>query len=416
MSALDRFVAPRTTVAALVAFAFVLPAPSLTQDLPGPPVFFDDTAVHDLRLAMHGGDWELLQARFMGNDYYPVDVEWHGVVVRNAGVRSRGTGSRDPHKPSLRLDFNRYVDGQEFLGLQALELDNFRQDAGMMKELVSMQLFRKMGVAAPRAVHARVFVNGTYMGLYAALESIDKRFLKRAFDESAGYLYEYEWLSGDYRFEWKGEDLAAYAPMFKPKTREDEPPQALYEPIAAMIAAANHTPRDTWEQAMSRFLDFDLLLSYLAVETFLSDGDGLAGEWGLNNFFLYRFKGSDRFQFIPWDKDYNFRELDRDIDAGFEGHALIGRALGVPGLRDKYLSALRRCAGIAAEPAADGSGPGWLEREVAREAAMIRDAAYDDRQKAYTNPRFEEEVTWMLAFARHRSAEVLRQLADGTER
>ncbi|MCU0256052.1 MAG: CotH kinase family protein [Vicinamibacterales bacterium] len=400
---------PATFHLLAAALACVLLSPARAADGPTASDFFDDTRVHDLHLRMHGPDWDLLKARFMGNDYYPVDVEWQGVVVRNAGIRSRGTGSRDPHKPALRLDFNRYVDDQEFLGLQALELDNFRQDAGMMKEMVSMQFFRKMGIAAPLAVHARVFVNGTYMGLYAVLESIDKRFLKRAFDESGGYLYEYEWASG-YRFEWKGEDLGTYALMFKPKTREDEPPQSLYEPIAAMIAAANHTPRDGWEQAMRRFLDLDLLLSYLAVEAFLSDADGLAGDWGLNNFFLYRFKGSDRFQLIPWDKDYNFRELERDIYAGVEGHTLIGRALEFPQLRDRYLSALRRCVAIAGEPAADGSGPGWLEREIAREAAMIRTAACEDCLKAYTNPRYEEEIDWMLRFARHRGSYVLRRI------
>ena len=51
----------------------------------------------------------------------------------------------------------------------------------------------------------------------------------------------------------------------------------------------------------------------------------------------------------------------------------------------------------------------------AREADMIRTAAYDDQRKAYTNPRFEEEVTWMLRFARHRGAEVLRQADAGKE-
>lgn len=417
MSALERSVALRTAVAAVVALALALALPRRAgaQDAPGPADFFDDTVVHDLRLAMHAGDWELLQARCMENTYYPVDVEWRGLVVRNAGVRSRGTGSRDPRKPALKLDFDRYVDGQRFVGLKALDLDNFRQDAGMMKELVSMQFFRKMGIAAPRAVHARVYVNGTYMGLYAVLESVDKTFLKAAFGENDGHLYEYEWQSGGYRFEWLGPDLSAYAPYFKPQTREEESPQQLFEPIAAMVATANHTPDDQWAQAMSRFFDLDLLLAYLAVEAFLADHDGLAGDWGLNNFYLYRFEDGDRFQLIPWDKDYNFREPTQDVFAGLDGHALLAPALRLPTLRASYVAALRRCAAVAAEQV-DGDGRGWLEREIAREAALIRPAAHDDRNKAYANDRFEQEVDWMVAFARYRGTEVLRQVGAGTER
>lgn len=339
-------------------------------------------------------------------------MEWQGLVVRNAGVRSRGSGSRDPRKPGLKLDFDRYVSDQTFLGLKALELDNFRQDAGMMKELLSMQLFQKMGVAAPRAIHARVFVNGEYLGLYAVLESIDKRFLKRVFHENDGYLFEYEWADG-YRLEWLGGDLTRYAPMFKPQTHEDDPLADLYDPLAALIEAANHTGYGEWEQAVSRYLDFDLFLAYVAVEAFLADHDGLAGDWGLDNFYLYRFEDSDRHQFIPWDKDVNFREVDRDVRAGFDGHALIGTALLHPRLAAAYAEALRKCVAVAGETALDGSGPGWLEREVAREAALIRQAAYDDPNKAYTNERFEQEVTWLLEFARNRGGQVLRQVGPG---
>ncbi len=50
-----------------------------------------------------------------------------------------------------------------------------------------------------------------------------------------------------------------------------------------------------------------------------------------------------------------------------------------------------------------------MEGEIAREIASIRASAYEDERKAYTNERFEQEAAWMIEFARHRSAEVLRQ-------
>ena len=41
----------------------------------------------------------------------------------------------------------------------------------------SMQLFKRLGLVAPREIFARLFVNNAYAGLYAIVESIDKTFV-----------------------------------------------------------------------------------------------------------------------------------------------------------------------------------------------------------------------------------------------
>jgi hypothetical protein len=394
------------------ALSAVLVLPAAAQDpSPAPTAadLFNDQVVHELRLFMYSGDWELLQARFMENTYYPADVHWNGVTVRNVGVRSRGSGSRDPRKPGLKIDFNEYVSGQTLVGLKSIALDNFRQDPGMIKELVSMQLFRKMGQVAPRVSHARVYVNNEYIGLFAILEPVDKTFLKTWLGDNTGYLFEFNW-SNNWYFEWLGADLDPYVAMFEAKTRDDEPPEQIYRPLEAMVEAANHTSLRTWDTVMQDYLDLEVLLRYVAVETFLSDHDGFAGDWGLNNFYVYRFAENGRSVLLPWDKDVNFREISRDIFDGFDQNVLLSTALLVPRLRQAYLEALRQCATLAAEPLPEGDGAGWMEREIAREIAMIRASAYEDPRKAYTNERFEQEAEWMMTFARQRSGDVLRQL------
>ena len=45
-----------------------------------------------------------------------------------------------------------------------------------MHERISMQLFKKLGLVAPREIFARLFINNTYSGLYAIVESVDKHF------------------------------------------------------------------------------------------------------------------------------------------------------------------------------------------------------------------------------------------------
>jgi hypothetical protein len=128
----------------------------------------------------------------------------------------------------------------------------------------------------------------------------------------------------------------------------------------------------------------------------------------MNNFYLYRSANSDRFQFLPWDKDINFREVDLDVSASLEDNHLFATALQFDDLREEYVEAVRRCAAIAAD--VDASGRGWLEREVGRHASQIRAAAHADENKAYSNDRFEQEVAWMINFARQRSGQVQRQV------
>ena len=70
--------------------------------------------------------------------------------MRNSGVRSRGLGSRSGTKPGLRVDFDRYSSNQTFLGLKSLVLDNLTQDESGVKESVTMRLFARLGVPAPR--------------------------------------------------------------------------------------------------------------------------------------------------------------------------------------------------------------------------------------------------------------------------
>ena len=58
---------------------------------------------------------------------------------------------------------------------------------------------------------------------------------------------------------------------------------------------------------MGSWLDVDRFLTHVAVENALAEGDGIVGDQGLNNFYLYEYGAKNRFVFIPWDKDNTFR-------------------------------------------------------------------------------------------------------------
>ena len=164
-----------------VTLSCALPATAQTAD-----DFFDDRVVHEIRLSVHPSDWQRLRANVQQNTYYPAELRWRGLVAENVGIRSRGGSTRNALKPSLHVDFNRYVSDQEFLGLKSFNLRNLVQDATLIKDRLSMRMFQRMGLAAPRSAHARLYVNEEYIGLFELVESVDKRFLKNHFGEDGG--------------------------------------------------------------------------------------------------------------------------------------------------------------------------------------------------------------------------------------
>jgi hypothetical protein len=65
---------------------------------------------------------------------------------------------------------------------------------------------------------------------------------------------------------------------------------------------------------------------------------------------------------------------------------------------------------ISILPAWSADERGWLEREVEREYQQIRDAALSDPEKPDSSEAFEQAVSELGAFARHRGAFVTNEV------
>ena len=373
--------------------------------------FFDDSVLQEIRFTINSKDWATLKENYLSNEYYPCDFTWRGQTVRNVGIRSRGTGSRSGIKTGLRIDFDRYTSGQRFLGLKSFVLRNNTQDMTNLHERLSMQLFRRMGAEVSRETHAKMFVNDAYVGLFTVVESVDKDFLKRYLGEDTGYLYKYDYPADGtpYYFEDRGSDGAAYVPLpFKPETNETNPRP---EVIAQWVQAVNQSSAAAFQSAVGEYIDFQKFIRHVAVEVFIGDYDGFIGNYGINNFYVYRFDNQKRFQMIPWDKSEAFKagpesSIFHNLNdvAEAQRNRLFTRILSYPELYTLYLDTLTQIANSTSEG-------NWLENEVQRQYQQVRDAARADTSKPYSNDDFENSVQGLLNFVRNRSAQVLAQVA-----
>ena len=380
--------------------------------------FFNSGVVRRLDILVNSMDWAKLKANFQENTYYPADVLWQGVTLRNVGIRSRGNGSRSSTKPGIRVDMNRYALDQTFLGLKSFNLDNLEQDPTGIRELVAMKFYARLGLPAARVASVQLYINNSYAGLYSLIESIDKDFLKRVYGETNGdtendgFLFEYDW-QGPWGFDYKASDLEWYAQRFSAKTRENDSDFAKYYDIEQWVRAANETPQARFVEAVSPYLDLQAFVKTVAAEAFLAEYDGLLGRFGMANFYLYRFEGTTRHQFIPWDADRTFESVDKSILANSSTNVLMKRAMDVPALRETFFRTLMDAVALAAEvdPEAGQGTKGWLEREIDAALARVQFSVGTDPNKSSTNEDFDIQGEALRNFARQRGTMVRCEVA-----
>lgn len=406
-------------IISLVVAAIALTTLPIRAGAPAAVAFFDDSVVHRIDLLINSRDWQSLIDNYLDNTYYPSDFKWRDQTVRNIGIRSRGTGSRSGVKPGLRVDFNHYSSTQTMLGLKQFVLRNQTQDASNMHERISMLLYTRLGVQALREAFTTLYVNNDYQGLFSIVENPDEQMVDRMFSDSGGTVFKYDYNATDqpWYFTYQGSDPATYVPHpFKPETSVNDPHP---EPIRDFVQSVGTDSDAAFPLRVTQWISWENFEKHIAVENFIADQDGFNGNYGVNNFYLYRWTNSTRLTFIPWDKSEAFKDpADLGIFHNFldgdpaKRNRLSARAMTVPDAQNLYLDTLIAAANSAAEldPQNPSDTRGWMEREIDREYAQIKDFVYADTHKPFSNDDFEQAVQSLRAFARARPANVISQV------
>lgn len=360
---------------------------------------FDKARLHEVRLVLDPKDWQSLRANFRANTYYAANISLDGEVLEQIGIRSRGDGSRNEEKPGLKLDFNKYVKTQEFHGYKTMVLDNLWQDVSLTRERLAFLVFEAMGVPAPQLAHARLTVNDEYWGVYTLVESVSKPFLKARLGEESGNLFDYEYQDA-WDFGVRGEEESAYVPLpFQPQTNEDHLDAS---GLMAFVRLVSESTDDVFRRDIGAWLDVPRFIDYLAVEHALGETDGLTGNQGVNNFFLYQYGGQNRFVFLPWDKETCLQNGTWPVMNRVETNVLARRLLSDPATQAAYAASLRRAAGFV--------NSRWLLPQMEAAYTQIREAALTDTKKQMDNDTFEGSIGGLRAVIAAREQDILQQL------
>jgi len=267
--------------------------------------FFADPQVSVFRIVLSQATMDSL--RRSARTYVTGIVHVGTQVLTNVGVHLKGMGSFQPLdlKPSFALKFDEFAPGQEFLDLTKLMLNNSVQDRTYLSEFLATRLFRDAGVPAARVTHARVTLNGRDLGLYVAIEAMNKRFLKRHFADNSGDLYE------------------GYLRDIDTRLDQDNGTNTTQADVRALLGAcgiANPSERFVRLEAL---LDVERFASFAAMEVLTAHWDGYTLH--TNNYRLYHDPSSDKMSFITHGLDGVFRRPNISIQPPMKG--VVSRAL-----------------------------------------------------------------------------------------
>ena len=227
--------------------------------------------------------------------YISVDFTHKGQTWRDAQLRIRGDSSRELPKKSLKIRFpsKPFHDGNERLNLNAEYLD-----PSYLRTVLVSRLFRDTGHPAFLAEHARVFLNGTFLGLYVRVENMDEHFLKRNGLHRDGNLYKAT-LDGaclstmdDVDYHWEK------------KTNESQDRQDL----RSLIFLINTVPDKEYLNFSRNHLHYDGMINILALNMLLANGS----TYYHNYYMFHDLMGDGRWSMFPWDTDRTFSRYGRD--------------------------------------------------------------------------------------------------------
>jgi len=222
-------------------------------------------------------------------------------TLQNVGIRPRGNSQRNSKKFPWKLDFNEFVPGRKFHGVEKMNLASESTDPTMSRETLAYEVFRSAGVATPRTNYVWLTINdgSRIQGVYNNIEQVDEEFTQAWFGSKTGDLYKCRWKEAGANLVWIFPGDAATYENLKDY---EEKITGSFQRLADFIDFINNTDDQTFNAGIGDWINVDSFLRAQGVDMLLGQWDGI---WIFpNNYYLYWDIDTQRFEYIPWDVDH----------------------------------------------------------------------------------------------------------------
>ncbi len=377
-------------------------------DIEIPPSSWDDINSE----AYPGGCVQYRRNYYMGALVYEGE-RFDGVGVRLKGGcgSSRNLDGKSSFKINLNWD-DPDVPGcpeeRRLHGLSRFTLNNGVQDWTQEHEALGYAVYREMDVPSPRVGHAQVYVNGVYYGVYVHVETIDRRFLRRWFENNDGMMYEgaywcdlLPWNVPNDLDEWSCFDREFSEDVCDEPDPDAEPTD--WELLRQLTLDIQDIPPGGFygqQGDITEIFDFDRFLSMWAVDGMLAHWDAYSFHI-LNNYRVYHDPDSGLWTMMPWGIDQTFRG---DLDPWSTDAVIIRRCLQETDCEDAFAQRLQEVS--------DTYESMELQADAQRMYDVVAPLLRDDPRKEYDNGAYGAAYRELVDFIPWRPLRVGEILAS----
>lgn len=168
-------------------------------EFPNPKRTLYDGRLHKIKLLLNSDSLIALfhsDNRWTNHSYPQILYTTKGIqTIKMVGVRIKGNSSRNAIKQSLKIDIDEFrnITYQGLKTFNSTETTTIR--SSMSREFLSAQVMFRSEIASLRANSVKLFINGTYYGLYthSLKNKVNKQFLESRFGNNNGNLYKCSW-------------------------------------------------------------------------------------------------------------------------------------------------------------------------------------------------------------------------------
>jgi len=264
--------------------------------------FYDINTINTIEITFTQSNWDYLLDQLVANgeeERLMGSASINGQLFDSVGVRYKGNSSYNANqvKNPLNIKLDYVINNQQIEGYGTLKLSNVFKDPTFVRETLSYEIARKY-MPAGLSNYAKVYINGTYLGLYTCDQDVDKYFMRTHFssDENARIKGE---LAGNVSpgqmggvWQYVGADSSLYNSKYALESDFG------WNELVSFLDTLNN-----YSTFVDHVLNIDRHLWFLAFENTLVNLDSPINN--PQNYYLYKDDAS-RMNPIPWDLNESF--------------------------------------------------------------------------------------------------------------
>ena len=364
---------------------------------------YDLNTIQTIEITFAESNWDALLDAAEASDAYisAQSVSINGTVFPNVGAKYKGNSSYSASqvKNPWHLELDTYVD-QNYQGYTDIKLSNVIFDPSFVREALGYKILGNY-MDVPLANFAKVFVNGTYIGLYTNVESISKKFVDSRFGSKTNAFFDCSPPAGAGptstnlpSLQFLGTNYTSYETAYEMKSDTG------WDDLIALTNTLSTTTSANTALLEAK-LDIDRTMWFLAYHNLFVNLDSYIGQFK-QNYYLYK---SDNGQFNPiiWDLNMCFgvfgstgsstggpgggtlsttekKQLSHTLHSTESAWPLVNKLLAIPTYKKRYLAHYKT---MLAEIVASNGSNYYLTSAQAMQSLIYADFVADVNKFSY---------------------------------